>query len=766
MDPISGHGDNSTVIPSAKKRKPRPKLSCVPCRRKKLKCNRIHPCDNCIKHRRTEMCHYVGPQGVSTGDSHDIQYYIHKLEARVQQLSKGNPLPQALLPPPPPPPPLPQLSADIAWTPDPLPAEPRPLPHSADPIAEPQAEFPGTILIERDGTSYHNPTHWQAVLDEIAEVKEFLQMHENTSPEEVEEEDAIPDVSGPVLLFGNSISSTVYELLAALPARSMADRLISAYLNSKESPLVLIHTPTFTREYTAFWKNPQGASISWLAYLYTIFSAAAGLHLFTTAGRADGHFAEAFDEYFRLASQCLTMAEYTRPGRYKLETLILSICCEILRSTDTHVGPSTLLGLATRLAIHSGYHRDPKHYRGISPFDGEMRRRVWMYLCLLDHYISCQDGLPPTTAQTQSDTLEPRNLTDDDLDPAATSLPASRPPTEKTLILFPVALNRVMFAGADIARKVCSVKGVPYQEVLELDAKLRELHATIPLPLRFRPPGESIADPPTTIMDRYNIDLMYQKARSDLHRRYLTQHRLNPRYAYSRRECLDAARRVLQHQSDIFNESSPGGQLNYASFFFSSCVIMHFRTAAMIVSLEISCQSRHDLQRNLSPTTRQAILVERQALSLELERSYNIWNRLRHQSKEALKTAEALHIMLNVANTHLQHGATPGTDDPSLAPVDIGVANALAELDLMPSHFSSPPSQSQSPLNTPFDVDLMDATFYFGQDVGTQHAQFNAPTDAADFFDRYWDNLMLLGDGQSLGELPTDPNTSFGPSQF
>ncbi|RAH43440.1 Zn(II)2Cys6 transcription factor [Aspergillus brunneoviolaceus CBS 621.78] len=764
MDAILGNGDNPPLHPpSVKKRKPRPKLSCVPCRRKKLKCNRIHPCDNCIKHRRAEMCHFVGPRGVSPGDSHDIQYYIHKLEARVQQLSNGNPLLQAQQPPQPPPQ---QLPADIAWTSGLLPADPQSLTHTAEPICEPQAEFPGTILIEKDGTNYHNPTHWQAVLDEIAEVKEFLQMHENTSLEEVEEEDVVPAVSGPVLLFGNSISSTISELLAALPVRSMADRLISAYLNSKESPLVLIHTPTFTREYTAFWKNPQSASISWLAYLYTILSAAAGLHLFTTAGRAEGHFAEAFDEYFRLASQCLTMAEYTRPGRYKLETLILSICCEILRSTDTHVGPSVLLGVATRLAIHSGYHRDPKHYREISVFDGEMRRRVWMYLCLLDHYISCQAGLPPTTAQAQSDTLEPRNLTDDDLDPAATTLPASRPSTEKTLILFPVALNRVMFAGADIARKVCSVKGVPYQEVLELDAKLRGLHANIPPPLRFRSPSESIADPPTTIMDRYNIDLMYQKARSDLHRRYLTQHRLNPKYAYSRRECLDAARRVLQHQSDIFNESSPGGQLNYASFFFSSCVIMHFRTAAMIVSLEISCQSRHDLQQSLSPNARQAILVERQELSHELERSYNIWNCLRHQSKEALKTAEALRIMLNVANTHLQHGATPGTDAPSLAPVDYGVTNAFAELDLMPPHFSSPPSQSQSPQGTPFDVDLMDATFYLGQNVGVQHAQFNPPTDAADFFDRYWDNLMLLGDDQSFGEIPTDPNTGFGSSQF
>jgi hypothetical protein len=216
-----------------------------------------------------------------------------------------------------------------------------------------------------------------------------------------------------------------------------------------------------------------------------------------------------------------------------------------------------------------------------------------------------------------------------------------------------------MFADAEIISKVCSTKGVPYQEVLRLDGKLKELHATIPPPLKFRPLSESIADSPNTIMDRYNIELMYQKARCDLHRRYLAQHRLDPAYAYSRRDCLDAVRTVLQHQSDIFDASSSGGQLGYTSFFFSPIVAVHFRSAAMIISLEISCQSRHDLKQNLSPEQRYVILDERRQLSQEVERAYNIWNHLRHQSKEATKTADALHIMLKVTNNHLQHGATP-----------------------------------------------------------------------------------------------------------
>lgn len=63
-------------------------------------------------------------------------------------------------------------------------------------------------------------------------------MMEETSPEDdTDDESTAHDISGPVLLFGNTLSSTKSNLLAALPPRSMADRLVSAYLNSKESPL-------------------------------------------------------------------------------------------------------------------------------------------------------------------------------------------------------------------------------------------------------------------------------------------------------------------------------------------------------------------------------------------------------------------------------------------------------------------------------------------------------------------------------------------------
>lgn len=67
---------------------------------------------------------------------------------------------------------------------------------------------------------------------------------------------------------------------------------------------------------------------------------------------------------------------------------------------------------------------------------------------------------------------------------------------------------------------------------------------------------------------------------------------------------------------------------------------------------------------------------------------------------------------------------------------------------------------------SPLDVDLMDASFYLGQDQGITSAPqdgfFAGSAGIVDFYDRYWDNLMLLGDDQL--QNPVDMQQS-GSSQ-
>jgi hypothetical protein len=63
-----------------------------------------------------------------------------------------------------------------------------------------------------------------------------------------------------------------------------------------------------------------------------------------------------------------------------------------------------------RLAFRMGYHRDPKHLVGISVFDGEMRRRVWLNLVQIEALMSYQLGFPSMIPSEFCDTEVPRNL--------------------------------------------------------------------------------------------------------------------------------------------------------------------------------------------------------------------------------------------------------------------------------------------------------------------------------------------------------------------
>ncbi|KAJ9248806.1 fungal-specific transcription factor domain-containing protein [Paecilomyces variotii] len=86
----------------------------------------------------------------------------------------------------------------------------------------------------------------------------------------------------------------------------------------------------------------------------------------------------------------------------------------------------TLIGLAIRIATSLGLHQESVNF-GLSPFEIEMRRRLWWQLHLLDMRASedCSYG-GVTSIFYESNTRLPLNINDSDLDSSATA-----PPTER-----------------------------------------------------------------------------------------------------------------------------------------------------------------------------------------------------------------------------------------------------------------------------------------------------------------------------------------------
>ncbi|UKZ61401.1 uncharacterized protein TrAtP1_002666 [Trichoderma atroviride] len=508
---------------------------------------------------------------------------------------------------------------------------------------------PGIMLTGHMGTRWVDATHWEAILDDIRELKDCTEALEQADDEfllgTTEEES-----SGPTLFVGLSPLMNRSDVLAFLPPRPVVDRLISRYFNAKEPSTMILHVPTFHREYTQFWENQQAAPIAWVGLLFDImcyaifFYARAGDSLPGSLGEP----AHVSEVYRTCAAQCLVLANYTTPGRYKVETLLLYSGTEFLRTGDTQIGSSILGGIITRLAMHMGYHRDSKHYQNLSVFDGEMRRRVWALIWQADNLISFQVGLPKTIPDLQCDTGLPHNLLDEDFDETTKALPSPRPMVERTPVTYAIVKSKLMSVFGRIAQRSYSATDTKHEDVAQLDEQLQIAHNSLPAFLRIRTMNMSIMDPADLIMQRYNLELLYQKARCVLHRRYLVICRSDLRYAYSRWSCVDAATQILRHQNDIYHETQPGGQLHRDRWFVTSLTSHDFLLAAMILCLELSSKTEQD-SGNAHLNSDSSTFEGRQGLLRALETSYSIWIAFTEVSPEARKASKALEVMLQIA---------------------------------------------------------------------------------------------------------------------
>jgi Fungal specific transcription factor domain len=206
-----------------------------------------------------------------------------------------------------------------------------------------------------------------------------------------------------------------------------------------------------------------------------------------------------------LMCQCLILADYTKPHPYLIETLVLHVHADFSQTKDADVLVWVLVGVVSRLAMRMGYHRDSKLFPNITPFQGEMRRRVWLYLRQADLLFSFQVGMPSMLRPDDTDTELPRNLCDEDFSPDSPEIPPSRPNDQPTPISYLIAKGRLSLVFGRVMDHTSLVKNAPYETVLDIDSELRQARDLIPEHLKVRPFDECPLDPTDLILSRYYV---------------------------------------------------------------------------------------------------------------------------------------------------------------------------------------------------------------------------------------------------------------------
>lgn len=344
-------------------------------------------------------------------------------------------------------------------------------------------------------------------------MRNFFSTHKKQIEEQAEKVNASrprTDVPGSTLLFGIMKPLSRAEIMATLPSKYTTDVLVARYFNSYDPATHILHGPTFQAQYNKHWEDPSQTELVWIAMLFAMMRLA--MLSYHREGDEPPEFrGKAMDMagiFRNSVAQCLTLADYTKPHPYLIESLVFHLHGDFSQTREADVSVWVLTGVIARLAMRMGYHRDSKMFPNITPFQGEMRRRVWSFVRQADLLFSFQVGMPSMLRTADSDTDLPRNLYDDDFDEDCKELPPPRQLSEPTPISYLITKARLVYAFGRVNEHASSASSSQsYDKVMEIDADLRRARDMIPDHLHIRPMDECQLDPVNLIMSRFSVSI-------------------------------------------------------------------------------------------------------------------------------------------------------------------------------------------------------------------------------------------------------------------
>ncbi|KAL4936385.1 hypothetical protein BDV06DRAFT_93831 [Aspergillus oleicola] len=274
-------------------------------------------------------------------------------------------------------------------------------------------------------------------------------------------------------------------LVSLLPSRATIDELVVLFFTHIESTHRILHIPTFLRELDDFWDKKSNHSLvspAFVVQLLLVLACAWNLADIPTLELKHGYSLQCYTaiEWVMYAEKWIENAHIKRSDIMVLRLHILLVTAlknHGMKRSKAWLTTSTLV----KQAMLAGYHRDTSLYTKISPFNQEMRRRIWTTIVELDLEVSFERGMPPSVQESDYDTTPPLNVNDIDLHEAMEELPAERPLEEFTDCSF----QAVLIQSLPLRLRACKLMHSPrlrcrHEEILRLDWELNRHMSKIP----------------------------------------------------------------------------------------------------------------------------------------------------------------------------------------------------------------------------------------------------------------------------------------------
>ncbi|KAF1916640.1 fungal-specific transcription factor domain-containing protein [Ampelomyces quisqualis] len=399
--------------------------SCITCRRRKVKCNKKHPCSNCA--RAHSECVFPGPgrKPRTSRKPHDAELLdrLRRLEGVVAGLNAQ----------------VEEHELEAAAREKQAPAEAS-CPYADttgrasvavdESVAGLENRF-GRLVVEKGRSRYVNNSFWASLNNEVEDLSAILiQPSDDDDDGDDGDDNGDADLQPPAssryasqhqgFVFG--YSSTDVDLHALHPCEQHARDFWATYKENVDPLVKVLHVPTFEPAFLDAVSHVGNVPKGLECLLFAIYY---GAVTSTTPEECLERWADdrssLLGKYRFALEQALARANFLHCDEMViLQAFVVFLI--LLRRNDEARKIWTLTGLVVRIAQTLGIHRDGSHFK-LPPFEIEMRRRLWWQVCILDARASEDHGCDPTIVEAQFDTKMPLNANDADLRPDMTDFP-------------------------------------------------------------------------------------------------------------------------------------------------------------------------------------------------------------------------------------------------------------------------------------------------------------------------------------------------------
>ncbi|KAH8552419.1 fungal-specific transcription factor domain-containing protein [Umbelopsis sp. PMI_123] len=281
------------------------------------------------------------------------------------------------------------------------------------------------------------------------------------------------------------------ELMARLPSQDQSEEALNLFKNHRNSLNFIVHWSSFIERYRLMWLQGK-ATASFIGLVAVVMASGKQAMAQTTRSSTEKQqYRDSAVSLYQISVDALLVADasdvpydldYLRAGTIQCE---FSLHCYERIPIERRIWPR--LGSLITIAMQMGLHRDPEIFNNFSPFEREMRRRIWWNIYIFDRLLSSKLSYPPHINDRECSCRLPSNAEESAIHSDSEIIENSSHLTEKWFLLFQchTARLRGVIRDAELRENDLSKDTVD-----ELELSCRLLLSTIPLADEFGPKME------------------------------------------------------------------------------------------------------------------------------------------------------------------------------------------------------------------------------------------------------------------------------------